>query len=86
MIRRSTQRRQGTENWLEVLRLERTKLSQDELTVLCEIPRATYQRWIAGKTEVKLSIRQLKLLCQHFGIDRIDQLPDDEESVALDGE
>ena len=41
------------------------------------IPRSTYQRWLAGKTEAKLSIPQLKKLCQLLGIERIDELPDD---------
>ncbi len=76
MVRQSNRRKQGSEIWLETLRLSRTQLSQDELAVLCGIPRATYQRWIAGKTEVKLSIPQLKALCQQFGIDRIQELPD----------
>jgi len=62
---------------IEALRMERTKLTQDELAVRCGIPRSTYQRWIAGKTEAKLSLAQLKALCRELGIERIDQLPDD---------
>ena len=36
---------------IELLRLEHTSLTQDELAVRCGIPRSTYQQWIAGKTE-----------------------------------
>jgi transcriptional regulator with XRE-family HTH domain len=62
---------------IEALRMERTNLTQDELAIYCGIPRSTYQRWIAGKTEAKLSLSQLKALCQKLGIERIDELPDD---------
>jgi transcriptional regulator with XRE-family HTH domain len=62
---------------IEALRLERTQLTQDELAIRCGIPRSTYQRWIAGKTEAKLSLLQLKALCKELGIERIDELPDD---------
>jgi transcriptional regulator with XRE-family HTH domain len=62
---------------IEALRLERTKLTQDELAVRCGIPRSTYQRWIAGKTEAKLSLAQLKALCRELGIERIQDIPDD---------
>ncbi|MBD2230023.1 helix-turn-helix transcriptional regulator [Phormidium tenue] len=61
---------------IEVLRLERTKLTQDELAVRCGIPRSTYQRWIAGKTEAKLSLAQLKALGQELGIERLEDIPD----------
>jgi transcriptional regulator with XRE-family HTH domain len=77
MTERSKRRKQASDSPLEALRIERTTLSQDELAVYCGIPRATYQRWIAGKTEAKLSISQLKKLCQLLGIERIDELPDD---------
>jgi transcriptional regulator with XRE-family HTH domain len=62
---------------IEALRMARTKLTQDELAVRCGIPRSTYQRWIAGKTEAKLSLTQLKALCRELGIERVDELPDD---------
>lgn len=77
MTERSKRRKQASGSQLEALRIERTTLSQDELAVYCGIPRATYQRWIAGKTEAKLSIPQLKKLCQLLGLERIDELPDD---------
>jgi DNA-binding transcriptional regulator YiaG len=44
------------------LRIERTTLTQDELAIRCEIPRAIFQHWIGGKTEARPSIPQLKLL------------------------
>jgi transcriptional regulator with XRE-family HTH domain len=77
MTEKSKRRKQASDSPLEALRIERTTLSQDELAVYCGIPRATYQRSIAGKTEAKLSIPQLKKLCQLLGIERIDELPDD---------
>ena len=77
MTEKSKRRKQASDSPLEALRIERTTLTQDELAVHCGIPRSTYQRWIAGKTEAKLSIPQLKKLCQLLGIERIDELPDD---------
>ncbi len=77
MTERSKRRKQASGSQLEALRIERTTLSQDELAMYCGIPRATYQRWIAGKTEAKLSVPQLKKLCQLLGLERIDELPDD---------
>jgi transcriptional regulator with XRE-family HTH domain len=77
MTERSKKHKQFSDSPLEALRIERTTLTQDELAVHCGIPRSTYQRWIAGKTEAKLSIPQLKKLCQLLGIERIDELPDD---------
>jgi transcriptional regulator with XRE-family HTH domain len=70
-------RPQESESLIETLRIERTNLSQAEFAVQCGIPLRTYQRWIAGTTEAKLSIPQLKKLCQLLGIERINELPDD---------
>ena len=61
---------------IEVLRLERTQLTQDELAFRCGIPRSTYQRWIAGRTEAKLSLSQLKALCRELGIERVEEIPE----------
>ncbi|MBD2130425.1 helix-turn-helix domain-containing protein [Microcoleus sp. ZQ-A2] len=77
MTERSKRRKQASDSAWEALRIERTTLTQDELAMYSGIPRSTYQRWIAGKTEGKLSIPQLKKLCQLLGIERIDELPDD---------
>jgi transcriptional regulator with XRE-family HTH domain len=77
MTEKSKRRKQASASAWDALRIERTTLSQDELAVHCGIPPSTYQRWIAGKTEAKLSIPQLKKLCQLLGIERIDELPDD---------
>ncbi len=77
MTEKSKRRKQASDSPWEALRIERTTLSQDELAMYSGIPRATYQRWIAGKTEAKLSIPQLKKLCQLLGIERLDELPDD---------
>ncbi len=86
MTERNKRRKQASDSPLEALRIERTNLNQDELALLCGIPRSTYQRWIAGKTEAKLSIPQLKKLCQLLGIERIDELPDDFSLHVLDEE
>lgn len=77
MTERSKRRKQASDSAWEALRIERTTLTQDELAMYSGIPRSTYQRWIAGKTEAKLSIPQLKKLCQLLSIERIDELPDD---------
>ncbi len=77
MTEKSKRRKQASDSPWDGLRIERTALTQDELAVHCGIPRATYQRWISGKTEAKLSVSQLKKLCQLLGIERIDELPDD---------
>lgn len=77
MTERSKRRKQASDSAWEALRIERTTLTQDELAMYSGIPRSTYQRWLAGKTEAKLSIPQLKKLCQLLGIERIDELPDD---------
>lgn len=77
MTERSKRRKQASDSAWEALRIERTTLTQDELAMYSGIPRSTYQRWIAGKTEAKLSIPQLKKLCQLLRIERIDELPDD---------
>lgn len=61
---------------IEAMRLSRTQLTQDELAIRCGIPRSTYQRWISGKTEAKLSLNQLKALCQELGIERVDEMPE----------
>ena len=77
MAEKSKRRKQASDSPWEALRIERTTLTQDELAMYSGIPRSTYQRWLAGKTEAKLSIPQLKKLCQLLGIERIDELPDD---------
>jgi transcriptional regulator with XRE-family HTH domain len=77
MTEKSKRRKQASDSAWEALRIERTTLTQDELAMYSGIPRSTYQRWIAGKTEAKLSIPQLKKLCQLLGIERLDELPDD---------
>jgi uncharacterized protein YfeS len=33
--------------------------------------------WIAGKTEAKLSLAQLKALSRELGLERIEDIPDD---------
>ena len=62
---------------METLRLERTHLNQDELAMRCGIPRATYQRWISGRTEARLTVMQFKKLCKELSIDKIEDLPDE---------
>ncbi|AOY84629.2 MULTISPECIES: helix-turn-helix transcriptional regulator [Moorena] len=74
---KSKRRKHTSDSPLEALRIERTNLSQDELAIYCGIPRATYQRWVSGRTEARPTLRQLKLLCQRLGIEHIDQLPEE---------
>ncbi len=81
MDKQPRQQKQSGDSWLEAMRLERTSLSQDELAFRCGIPRATYQRWISGKTELRLSIPQLKALCRELGIERVEEIPEDIRST-----
>ncbi|MBH8576974.1 helix-turn-helix transcriptional regulator [Nostocaceae cyanobacterium CENA369] len=74
---RSRRQKQESDSPLDALRIERTKLTQDELAMRCGIPRATYQRWISGKTEARLTMSQVKSLCRELGIERVEDLPDD---------
>lgn len=60
---------------VEALRIERTKLNQDEFASRCGIPRATYHRWISGVTEARLTFAQIKALCRELGIKTIDEIP-----------
>lgn len=77
MVERKKRERQAGDSPLEMMRIDRTTLTQDELAMRCGIPRATYQRWISGKTEARLSVSQLKRLCEELQIERVDELPDD---------
>lgn len=69
-------RPQESESPIEQLRLERTNLSQAEFAVHCGVPLRTYQRWIAGETEAKLSPRQWKMLMQLLQVEA-PEIPDD---------
>ncbi|NEO97418.1 MAG: helix-turn-helix transcriptional regulator [Symploca sp. SIO2E9] len=70
-------RPQQSESPIERLRIERTNLSQNEFAVRCGIPLRTYQRWISGKTEAKLTPLQWKALMQVLQIQSLDEIPDD---------
>ncbi|HLP89248.1 MAG TPA: helix-turn-helix transcriptional regulator [Nostocaceae cyanobacterium] len=76
-MEKSKKQKQESDSPLEALRIERTNLNQDEFAVRCGIPRATYQRWVSGKTEARVTIGQLKKICHELNIERIDELPDD---------
>ncbi|WP_016951241.1 helix-turn-helix transcriptional regulator [Anabaena sp. PCC 7108] len=68
--------KQESDSPLDALRIERTSLTQDEFAMKCGIPRATYYRWISGKTEARLTIPQVKSLCRELRIG-LDELPND---------
>lgn len=76
-MEKSRKLKQESDSPLEALRIERTNLNQDEFAMRCGIPRATYQRWVSGKTEARVTLGQLKKICQELNIERIDELPDD---------
>ena len=72
---------------LEALRLDYTRLNQDEFVVRCGLARATYRRWITGETSPKFTPEQIANICQicnislktfmsSFGID-VTGIPDD---------
>ncbi len=70
-------RPQESESLIETLRIERTNLSQAEFAVQCGIPLRTYQRWIAGTTEAKLTPLQWKAVMQLLQIQSLEEIPDD---------
>lgn len=69
-------RPQESDSPLENLRIERTDLSQTEFAVRCGIPLRTYQRWVSGETDAKLTPRQWKTIMSLLRIS-IEQIPDD---------
>lgn len=73
----SKRQKQESDSPLETLRINRTRYNQDEFAMRCGIPRATYQRWITGKTEPRLTLLQLKAICRELGIERVTDLPND---------
>ncbi|GEM_PF-882675 len=73
-----TERRlEGSDSRLEILRIQRTKLSQDEFAAQCSIPRRTYQRWISGETPARPTPRQWKSMMRLLRVQSIDEIPDD---------
>ena len=70
-------RPQESESPIETLRIERTNCSQAEFAVQCGIPLRTYQRWVSGKTEAKLTPLQWKAIMQLLQIQSLDEIPDD---------
>lgn len=69
-------RLQESESPIETLRIQRTTFSQNEFAIYCGIPPRTYQRWIVGETEAKLSPRQWKAVMQLLQI-QAHEIPDD---------
>jgi len=78
-------RLQDSESPIEILRIQRTQLSQDDFAIHCGIFPRTYQRWIAGKTEAKLSPRQWKALMKVLNL-TADEIPDDFGAIGQDEE
>ena len=74
MMNSRKRQKQESESALETLRIERTRYNQDEFAMRCGIPRATYQRWISGKAEARLTIAQFKNLWRELDIKQIDEL------------
>ncbi len=79
--------RTESESPLEALRLEYTRLNQDEFVVRCGLSRATYRRWINKETEPKFTPEQIVNMCSvcnisfktffsRLGID-VTGIPDD---------
>ncbi|MEO0350460.1 MAG: helix-turn-helix transcriptional regulator [Cyanobacteria bacterium P01_A01_bin.15] len=68
-------RLQESQSPIEALRIQRTKLSQTEFAVKCGIPLRTYQRWISGQTEAKLTPLQWKALMMILDIQSLEEIP-----------
>lgn len=77
MDSRNKRHKQESDSPLETLRIDRTEYNQDEFAMRCGIPRATYQRWISGKAEARMTVKQFKKLWRELKIKSIDELPDD---------
>lgn len=75
MKEKKDRRKKSSDSPLDMLRILHTNLSQDEFAMLCGISRASYQRWISGKCEVRLSIPQIKKMCRILGMS-LEDLPD----------
>lgn len=75
-MKKSKKLKQESDSPLETLRIDRTELNQDQFAMKCGIPRATYQRWITGKTEARLTLSQVKKLCLELSIKDVQELPD----------
>lgn len=69
-------RPQESQSPIETLRIQRTELSQTEFAVRCGIPLRTYQRWISGQTEAKLTPLQWKALMMILEIQSLEEIPD----------
>lgn len=69
-------RPQESQSPVEALRIQRTELSQTEFAVKCGIPLRTYQRWITGQTEAKLTPLQWKALMMILDIQSLEEIPD----------
>ncbi|MEO0375291.1 MAG: helix-turn-helix transcriptional regulator, partial [Cyanobacteria bacterium P01_A01_bin.17] len=69
-------RPQESQSPIEALRIQRTELSQTEFAVKCGIPLRTYQRWISGQTEAKLTTLQWKMLMTILDIQSLEEIPD----------
>ena len=76
-MKHGDQKLKQSESVIEALRIQRTNLNQKQFAQACNIPLKTYQRWVLGKTEARPNLVQLKSLCKHLKIEKIDQLPDD---------
>jgi transcriptional regulator with XRE-family HTH domain len=72
---KSKKLKQESDSILDALRIEKTALTQHEFAMYCGIPPATYYRWITGKTEAKLTVPQMKKLCQLLQT-KLEDLPD----------
>lgn len=70
-------KKQEGDSILELLRLKKTTLTQDEFCSKCGIPRTTYQRWVRGDGPARPTIPQLKAIAEILGIEKIKELPDD---------
>jgi len=76
-MEKSKKLKQESDSPLDALRIERTRLTQEEFAMKCGVPRSTYLRWITGRTEARPTLPQLKKICRELKIERVDDLPDD---------
>lgn len=72
---KSKRRINESNSMFETLRIERTKLNQEQFLEAVGIPHKTWRRWITGETEGRLTLKQIKAICKILNLS-VDDLPD----------
>jgi transcriptional regulator with XRE-family HTH domain len=82
MEKEKIRRIEESDSPLETLRIQRTRLTQEEFARRCGISLRTYQRWVYGETIARPTLKQIKAICLELGIKEVNDLPDDFSPVT----